>query len=39
MAATNHSIAIDYFPEPLSDEVDIPTDVGPVSSFYSIYCN
>ena len=28
MAATNHSIAVDYFPEPLSDEVDTPTDVG-----------
>lgn len=31
IAATNGSIAVDYYPEALNDERDSPTDVGYVS--------
>ena len=33
VAMLNQSIAIDYFPDPLNDELDLPTDVGSVSAF------
>lgn len=33
IAATNRTIAIDYFPEALSENRDKPTDVGLVSTY------